>query len=285
MKIEHHRITANGLNQHYVDAGSGPAVILLHGFPETSYAWRHQIPVLGQSYRLIIPDLRGYGATEKPDTGYDKRTMANDIVALMSKLGIEKAAIIGHDRGVRVATRLVKDHPEVVARFGALDNIPTRVIFENVNANLAQGAWFFFFNSVPDLPEALIHGREEMWLRYTINSWAYRLDAFNDADIAEYVKAYSQPGGLRGPFADYRAWRQDLEQDQVDRDVKITCPTLALWGRDFVGAKVVDMAAVWKGMADDLSTCEIPFSGHFPQAEQPEATNAALLDFLNPWQG
>lgn len=285
MKIEHHRISANGLNQHFIDAGSGPPVVLLHGFPETSYAWRHQIPVLGQSYRLIIPDIRGYGATEKPAGAYDKRTMANDIKALMSALGIEKAAIVGHDRGARLATRLVKDHPEVVSRFVALDNIPTRVIFENINANVAQAAWFFLFNGVRDLPEALIQGREELWLRYTINSWAYRMDAFRDTDIATYAKAYAQPGGLRGPFEDYRAWRQDLEQDQADREVKIACPTLALWGRDFTGAKIVDMAAVWHSMANDLTLCEIAFSGHFPQEEQPEATNTALLDFLNPWHG
>jgi haloacetate dehalogenase len=109
--------------------------------------------------------------------------MANVIRALMSELGIEKAAVLGRDRGARLAAWLVKDHPDVVARFGALGNIPTLVILENLNANLAQGA-SFFFNGVRELPEALIQGREELWLRYMINSWAYRLDAFTDADIA-----------------------------------------------------------------------------------------------------
>jgi haloacetate dehalogenase len=283
VEMAHHRVVANGILQHYVEAGSGPPVVLLHGFPETWYAWRHQIPVLGQHYRLIVPDLRGYGATEKALAGYDKRTMANDIRALMDVLGIEKAAIIGHDRGARVGTRFAKDHPEATARFAALDNIPTRFIFEGMNANFAQAAWFFLFQGVRDLPEALIQGREEIWLRFILTSWTYNPEALNDADIATYVRAYAQPGGLRGAFEDYRAWREDLAQDQADKETKITCPTLALWGSEFQGAKILDMAAIWRDLADDLSTVPIARSGHLPHEEQPEAVNAALLQFLKPW--
>ena len=117
----HHRCVANGIKFHYVEAGEGPPVVLLHGFPETSYAWRYQIEALKTRYRLIVPDLRGYGATDKAPTGYDKRTMANDIRALMSNLGIERAAIVPHDRGARGGLRLAKDHPDAVARFAALD--------------------------------------------------------------------------------------------------------------------------------------------------------------------
>jgi haloacetate dehalogenase len=285
VKLVHHRVPANGIMQHYVEAGSGPPVVLLHGFPETWYAWRHQIPVLGQRYRLIVPDLRGYGATEKADSGYDKRTMAQDVLTLMRSLGIEKAAIIGHDRGARVGTRFVKDHPHAVARFAALDNIPTRFIFEGMNANFAQAAWFFMFQGVRDLPEALIQGREEMWLRFLLTGWCYDPEALSDADFAVYVRAYAQPGGLRGAFEDYRAWREDLAQDQADKDVKIQCPTLALWGAEFQGAKILDMAALWRDLADDLSTAPIAQSGHLPHEEQPDAVNVALLDFLQPWQG
>jgi pimeloyl-ACP methyl ester carboxylesterase len=283
VKIVHHRVVANGIMQHYVEAGSGQPVILLHGFPETWYAWRHQIPVLGERYRLIVPDLRGYGATEKAAAGYDKRTMANDIRALMHALDIRKAAIIGHDRGARVGTRFVKDHPDATARFAALDNIPTRFIFENMNADVAQAAWFFLFQGVRDLPEALIQGREELWLRFVLTGWCYNPEALSDADIAIYARAYAQPGGLRGAFEDYRAWRDDLAQDQFDRDTKISCPTLALWGDDFEGARMIDMAALWRDMADDLSTTPIARSGHLPHEEQPDAVNAALLQFLQPW--
>jgi haloacetate dehalogenase len=258
---------------------------LLHGFPETWFAWRHQIAPLADKYRLIVPDLRGYGATDKPASGYDKRTMANDILALMRHLEIDAAAIVGHDRGARVGTRLVKDHPEAVVRFAALDNIPTKVIFERMSAPVAQAAWFFLFQSVPHLPQALIQGREEMWLRHLFTDWTYNPEALSDEDIAVYVQAYSQPGGLHGAFSDYGAWREDLAQDQADADKRIECPTLALWGAEFRAAKMMDMAKIWDGLAVDLRTCPIACAGHLPQEEQPVGVTAALLKFLEPWHG
>jgi len=283
--IAHHRCLANGIKIHYAEAGEGPPVVLLHGFPETSYAWRYQIEALKSRYRLIVPDLRGYGATEKAPTGYDKRTMANDIRALMSNLGIERAAIVTHDRGARVGLRLAKDHPDAVARFAALDNIPTRLLFGMMNARVAQASWFFLFQGVQDLPEALIQGREELWLRYMLTSWTYDPGALSDADIAVYVNAYAQPGGLRGAFEDYRAWREDIAQDEEDKDVKLRCPTLALWGAEFEAAKMIDMAELWRGLAEDLTTAPIALAGHLPHEERPAEVNAALEAFLGPWQG
>ena len=280
--IQHHRADLDGLRMHFVEAGKGPAAVLLHGFPETWYAWRYQIAPLAQHYRLIVPDLRGYGATDKPASGYDKRTMANDIRRLMQHLGVEKAAIIGHDRGARVGTRFVKDHPEAVDRFAALDNIPTKVIFGSMNAALAQFGWFFLFHSVPHLPQALVQGREEMWLRYIFRNWTYDPEALSDADIAVYTQAYAQPGGLHGAFSDYSAWRQDLDQDYADADKRIACPTMALWGAEFAGWKMMDMAKLWDDMASDLKVAPIPLSGHLPHEEQPEQVTAALLEFLQP---
>jgi haloacetate dehalogenase len=156
------------MRQHYVEAGSGPPVLLLHGFPEIWYARRKQIPVLAERFRVIVPDLHGYSEAEKPAAGYDKRTMAADIRALMQTLGIERAPVIGHDRGARVATRFAKDHPDAITHLGVFDNVPTRVIFEPMDATVARGHWFFIFNQVPDLPEALIAGREGIWLRYIL---------------------------------------------------------------------------------------------------------------------
>ncbi|MCW2551205.1 MAG: alpha/beta hydrolase [Mycobacterium sp.] len=161
LEVTHHRVRANGIDQHYVTAGAGPPVVLLHGFPEFWYAWRHQIPRLAEHYTVIAPDLRGYGYTEKPHTGYDKRTMAADIRELMAALGYDRAAVVGHDRGARVGLRLAKDHPDFVARLAVLDNVPTRVLFEMMDGNLAKGQWWFLFNAVPNLPEALISGREK----------------------------------------------------------------------------------------------------------------------------
>jgi haloacetate dehalogenase len=143
IELVHHTVEANGIRQHYVEAGNGPTVVLLHGFPETYYAWRHQIPVLAQHFRVIAPDLRGYGATDKPAAGYDKRTMANDLVALLDKLDVNRIALVGHDRGARVATRFAKDHPHRLDRLVVMDNVPTRVVAERLNAQIAKAYWFF----------------------------------------------------------------------------------------------------------------------------------------------
>lgn len=281
----HHTVRVNDLKMHYVEAGHGPPVVLLHGFPETWYCWRHQIPEMSSRYRLIVPDLRGYGETEKPASGYDKRTLANDILALMRHCGISKAAIVGHDRGARVATRLVKDHPEAVDRLVVMDNIPTRIIFERMNAEIARGHWFFIFNNVPDLPELLIAGREEIWLRYIFSSWCYNPELFTAEEIATYVRAYSMPGALRGAFSDYRAGREDVAQDEADQDALIQCRTLALWGEDFaLGGKMWDFREVWSKMAAHMEYFSIPQCGHLPHEERPDVVTQELLRFLQGWE-
>ena len=279
--ITHHTVHVNGIKIHYVESGEGSPLVLLHGFPETWYCWRHQIPVLAEKFRVIVPDLRGYGGTEKPASGYDKRTMANDIRALLQHLEIEKVSMIGHDRGARVATRFAKDHPAMLDQLVVMDNIPTRIIFQRMNAEVARGHWFFIFNNVPDLPEALISGREEIWLRYIFASWCYNPQLFSAEEIAEYVRAYSQPGALRGAFNDYRAGPEDVGQDEEDEGVLIECPTLVLWGEEFaIGGKMWDFRSIWKKMARDPSFLSLPQCGHLPHEEKPQEVNAALLQFL-----
>ncbi|WP_409362320.1 alpha/beta fold hydrolase [Burkholderia contaminans] len=284
--VTHHTLVANGIRQHYLDAGSGPVVVLLHGFPETSYAWRHQIPVLARTYRVIAPDLRGYGETDKPASGYDKRNMALDIIRLLDALGIEKVVLVGHDRGARVATRLAKDHPERVDRLVVMDNVPTRIVAENMSPKTARAYWFFLFHLVVDLPETLIAGNEEAWLRHFFSDWCYNPHTIEGMDFETYVKAYKRPGAVRGAMSDYRANAQDVEQDQADADIRIACPTMAIWGEDFyaVGG-MFDMKAVWEGMATNLRAEPISRCGHLPQEEQPERVNALLLDFLSGWTG
>ena len=164
---------ANGIRQFYLEAGAGPPVLLVHGFPETSFAWRFQIPALAPHYRVIAPDLRGYGETDKPSKGYDKRTMANDIVELLKTLGVGRVALIGHDRGARVATRLAQDHPDVVDRLVVMDNVPTRIVAREMSAKVAREYWFFMFHQIPDLPEAMIAGREDIWLRHFFSDWCH----------------------------------------------------------------------------------------------------------------
>lgn len=284
--IRHHTVRANGIRQHFLEAGSGAPVVLLHGFPETSFAWRHQIPVLAEHFHVIAPDLRGYGETDKPAVGYDKRTMANDLVELLKSLDIGKIVLVGHDRGARVATRFAKDHPELLDRLVVMDNVPTRIVARSMNAQIAKAYWFFMFHLVPDLPEAVIAGREELWLRHFFSDWCFNPHAISGADFDAYVAAYRAPGAVRGAMSDYRANAEDNAQDLVDADVKIACPVLSLWGADFgaVG-KTFDMAQVWSEMASDLKAVPIERCGHLPHEEQPEIVNRLLLDFLDGWRG
>ena len=294
--VEHHRASVNGINMHYVLAGEGPPVVLLHGWPETWYGWRKQIPALAKRYRLIVPDLRGYGETDKPVSGYDKRTMALDIKALIEHCSYSKVAMVGHDRGARLTTRFVKDHPEMIDRIVVMDNVPTRVVYEAMNGRpigtkissgaLAKGYWFFLFNQIPDLPEALIQGREELWLRYWLQSWSYNRELFTDEEIAEYVKAYSRPGALRGSFNDYRAAPADVAQDLEDAAELIEKPILSLWGENFdLVGEWWDMPAVWHSMGTNVRAVGIPECGHLCQEEQPEFVNRELLAFLDSWNG
>jgi haloacetate dehalogenase len=287
-KIEpvHHTVVANGIRQHYMEAGDGPAVVLLHGFPETHYAWRYQIPVLARKYRVIAPDLRGYGETDKPASGYDKRTMARDLKALLEHLSIERVALVSHDRGSRVATRFAKDFPQVLDRLVVMDNVPTRVVAQSMNAAVARAYWFFIFHQVPDLPETLIAGNERAWLRHFFSDWCYNPYAISGEAFETYVRAYEASGAVRGAMSDYRAGAEDVAQDSVDADALIECPTLSLWGTEFYAVgKMFDMEQVWRGMSRNLTTCPIPQAGHLPHEEQPERVNEALLEFLQSWQG
>jgi haloacetate dehalogenase len=284
--IKHHTVRANDIRQHYMEAGEGAPVVLLHGFPETSYAWRYQIPELAKKYRIIAPDLRGYGETDKPTTGYDKRNMAKDLRELMRALEIPKIALVGHDRGARVATRFAKDHPEGLDRLVVMDNVPTRIVARDFNPIMARAYWFFIFNQIPDLPEALISGREDLWLSHLFADWSYNPYTISGEAFETYVKAYRRPGALRGALADYRANAEDVAQDQVDADKKIACPTLSLWGADFYAVgQMFDMQAVWAEMSENLRTAEIQQCGHLPQEEQPEIVNKLLTDFLDGWSG
>jgi haloacetate dehalogenase len=284
--LKSYSVNANGIRQHIVEAGEGPPVILLHGFPETGYAWRFQIPVLAERYRVIVPDLRGYGETEKPSTGYDKRNMALDIRELMRELDVPKIALVGHDRGARVATRFAKDFPDLLDRLVVMDNVPTRIVAREMDAKIAKAYWFFMFHLVPDLPEALIAGREHIWLRHFFSDWCYDPQAITGETFDTYVRAYQAPGAVRGAMSDYRANATDTAQDEEDADTKISVPTMSLWGANFPAvAELFDMPKVWAEMADHLEAHAISHCGHLPHEEQPDEVNRLLLQFLEPWEG
>jgi haloacetate dehalogenase len=287
--ITHHTARLNGITLHWVSAGSGPPVYLLHGFPETWFGWRKQIPVLAEKYTVVAPDLRGYGATEKPAVGYDKRTMANDVIALMDHLGHDRIALIGHDRGARVATRFAKDHRDRIDRLVVMDNIPTRILVQDYDASkntVRIGWWFMGFLGVQDLAERLIEGNEEAFFTHFYRTWSYNPEMLSQAEIDVYIANYRQPGAVRGSCADYRSGPEDVAQDLVDADELIDCPVLTLWGADFEGvAGIYDVAEVWRGMAKDVQAVAIPECGHLVQEEKPDEVNAELIKFLDGWAG
>jgi haloacetate dehalogenase len=167
-----------------------------------------------------------------------------------------------------------------------MDNVPTRIVARDFNPVMAKAYWFFIFNQIPDLPEALIAGREDLWLGHLFADWSYNPNTISGEAFDTYVNAYRRPGAVRGALADYRANAGDVAQDQVDADKKIACPTLSLWGADFYAVgQMFDMAAVWAEMAENLKTAEIQQCGHLPQEEQPEIVNKLLTDFLDGWSG
>lgn len=286
-EVDHHTARLNGIKIHWVTAGTGPPVYLLHGFPETWFAWRKQIARLAESFTVVAPDLRGYGATDKPVSGYDKRTMANDVLALMDHLGHDRIALVGHDRGARVATRFAKDHASRLDRLVVMENIPTRILADNAsNPTIQATGWFIQFFNVPDLSEALIAGRERELLSFFYRTWSYSPDVMTPDEIDIYVREYERPGSVRGFCSDYRARAEDVAQDTEDKDVLISCPVLSLWGLDSEAVgQAFDVKAVWQTMASDLTTVAIEKCGHLPHEEQPEIVNDSLAAFLATWTG
>ncbi|MGW3872135.1 alpha/beta fold hydrolase [Streptomyces sp. NPDC005055] len=163
----------DGVRLHYTRAGSGPLLVLLHGWPQTSDCWRPVLPELAADHTVVTPDLRGYGLSDKPRTGYDKRRMAADMAGLVDALGFKKAVVVGHDRGARVGHRWALDRPEQVERLAVLDIVPTREMFRLLDASLAAGYWHWLFQMQPDLPERLVGHDIRGYLEYFFERWTY----------------------------------------------------------------------------------------------------------------
>jgi haloacetate dehalogenase len=273
---------ANGVRLHYLWAGEGPPVVLLHGWPQTSHIWRHLLPRLAERHTVIAPDLRGYGLSDKPVGGYDKRTMAADVRALVRDLGHERVALVGHDRGARVAHRYALDHPEEVRRVALLDVIPTRDVIRRVDARLAAGFWHWWFHAQPDLPELLVGGRVREYLEFFFERWSYQRAGLDPQAVDHYVRAFSRPGALRAGFEDYRATDTgDLAADDASADAgaRLEMPVLVLWGAEGLVA-TLPVREIWEGYARDLRAEAIEGCGHFLAEERPEALLERLLDFL-----
>ncbi|MEU3273888.1 alpha/beta hydrolase [Saccharomonospora sp. NPDC006951] len=283
MDIETGMELVNGIRMHYRIAGDGSPVVLLHGWPQTGHCWRKVLEPLAASHTVIVPDLRGYGLSDKPRHGYDKRTMAADVSELTRKLGFSVVSVVGHDRGGRVGHRWALDNPGEIDRFAVLDIIPTREMWARMDGGLARGYWHWLFHLQPDLPERLAGQDVAGYLGYFFERWTHQRDALEPEAVAEYVRAFSAPGALRAGFDDYRAsFPADAEHDEADFEAgrKLTMPVLAMWGENGL-LGTLPCEPIWREYATDVTGRAIPSCGHFVPEEQPGSTARHLLEFLS----
>ena len=266
---------------------SGRPVLLLHGHPQTHVTWhRVALGLVEAGYSVVAPDLRGYGDSGKPPGGenhvnYSKRAMALDQVEVMRSLGFRRFAVIGHDRGGRVAHRLALDHPEAVERVAVLDIAPTATMYARTDKEFAtRYFWWFFLIQPFDLPERMIGSDPEYFLRRHLAGQVKTAGAADEAIFREYLRCYRDPATIHAICEDYRAAATiDLEHDAADAERKVAAPLLALWGaRGTVGA-LYDVLATWREKASDVRGRALD-CGHSLQEERPEETLAELLRFL-----
>ncbi len=278
------RVSANGISLHAVRGGAGPPVLLLHGYPQTHAIWHRVAPALTERFTVVCPDLRGYGDSAKPPSdsrheSYSKRVMAEDQLQLMRALGFERFALVGHDRGARVARRLALDHPEAVSRLALLDIVPTATIYATLDRERATTVWRYSFLIQPaDLPERLIDADPAFYLRWTIDEWAGAPDALEPAAVAEYLRCFDRET-IRASCEDYRAGATiDLEHDEADAGTTLACPVLVLWSAWGLGSSY-DVLGIWRGHADDVRGRALD-CGHFLAEERPDEVATELRAFL-----
>lgn len=279
-------LKTSGASINVVSGGKGPPVLLLHGYPQTHVMWHKVAPRLASDFSLVIPDLRGYGDSSKPPdgenhVGYSKRAMAQDLVELMDRLDFKKFAVVGHDRGGRVAHRMALDHAERITRLAVLDIVPTRKLYHSVTREFATAYfhWFFLIQPAP-FPETLIGNSVEFYLRSRMFGRA-ATDAIGKEAFAEYLRCFSDPAAIHASCEDYRAAASiDLVHDDADLDRNIACPVLALWAQKGAMHPLFDVLATWRERAADVRGRALP-SGHFMAEEIPQELAAELKAFLS----
>lgn len=282
------RTTPGDVEIAYRTFGDGPPLLLLHGYPQSHVMWAPLVDRLASRFMLVCPDLRGYGDSGKPvgdetHATYSKRAMARDQVALMARLGFERFAVAGHDRGARVAHRLALDHPEHVTRLAVLDIVPTRDVFRLAGQVTATAYyhWFFLIQS-GGLPEHMIGRDPEYYLRDCLRRWSRLPDAFDAAAVSEYLRCFREPATIHATCEDYRAGATiDLAHDEADIGERIRCPLLVLWGAlGFIGGSY-DVEALWRARARGTVQCQALDCGHFVPEEAPDATAVVLESFFS----
>jgi haloacetate dehalogenase len=285
--FEYRRVDVEGITISCAVRGSGSPLLLLHGYPQNHLTWRHVAPALAEDHTVVLADLRGYGDSDNPapDTAglvYSKRCMALDQVGLMRQLGFGQFQLVGHDRGARVAHRLVLDHPDAVTRLALLDIQPTRHTLRHVTREVAAARYYWFFLAAGNgIPEHMIDADPGFWVR-TLTGQLIGKGASIEAEVmADYIRCFCDPGTVAGSCADLRSSLGiDLAHDEVTIDAgqKVECPLLVLWGTQ--GPVGSDSLSVWQEYAVDVRGSATP-TGHFIPEEAPDQVTAALRDFLD----
>ena len=279
MNLEHGYARLPEFSLHYVCAGDGEPLVLLHGFPQTWYEWMPVLPELAKHYRVIMPDLRGLGASSRPAGGYDKDTMADDIWRLVNgKLCHEHMRVVGHDWGGPVAYALAAQHRDAVSHLALID---VTVPGDGSNVfSTSQGRWHHAFHQTLDLPEALVQGREGLYVSWFLENFAAHPGAISNAAKEVYRRAYAQPGAMRAGFGLYRALPDDIKNNARHIEAgKLSMPTLGLGGTEAFGRGDLVVESL-RRVAHDVSGGTIQGSGHFVPEEAPDALLEALVPFL-----
>ena len=286
--FEYRRTDVAGTAVNCAVRGSGPPLLLLHGYPENHLMWRHVAPVLARDHTVVLADLRGYGDSGKPAPDaaglvYSKRFMAHDQVGLMRQLGFGHFQLAAHDRGARVAHRLVLDYPGVVTRLAVLDIVPTRHVLGHVTRAMATAYYHWFFLATPNgIAEHLIGADPAFWVRSLIGPLLGEGASIEPEVMKDYIRCFRDPRTIAGSCADYRsAAGIDLVHDEESfaAEQKIECPVLALWGTQAFVGRGYEPLSVWQQYAADVRGHALP-TGHFLPEEAPDLVSAALRDFL-----
>jgi pimeloyl-ACP methyl ester carboxylesterase len=276
-------VDAGGVRLHAVIGGDGPPLLLVHGWPETWYAWRLLMPALARDFTVVAVDQRGIGLSDKPADGYDTGTLAADLVALMDALGHQRFAVVGHDTGFAIGYALAADHPERVDRV-ALAEIPGPPLPDHspplfVPADANDRLWHIPFNRVEAVPEQLIAGREDIFFGY---EFAIQGGGVPAEVISYYIRNLQRdPAALRGSLGFYRAFDATLTQNEQRATRPLPMPVLAIGGANSHGQMVVD---AMRALADDVRGVVVPGAGHWLAEEAPQPVLAALTDFLAPYR-
>jgi haloacetate dehalogenase len=283
------RIKTSGAEIALSHGGKGPPLLLMHGNPFTHVCWHKVAPRLAEEYTVVLPDLRGYGDSSKPQGGpdhsaYSFRAMALDQIEVMRHLGFEKFHAGGHDRGARVLHRLCLDHPDAVAKAAFVDMLPQHHLLNNVTRSWGMFSWHWFFMVQPNpTPETMISADPEFFLRRKLSKTAQGTSFFDPRALAEYLRCIRNPETVYGMCEDYRAtFGVDLEMDGADFKTgrKVTCPAMILWGANGGVGRNHDAAAIWSQYATQIErTATVP-SGHYLQEECPDETYRELRDFF-----